>query len=132
MLLGEVFQSMSSWQKLSGINLPAKLAYKILKYTKLVSAEYEIAEKQRAALIHELTDTKEGEEARIEPNTPRAMEYAKKFQEVLVMDTDLKPLDMDFEEVVNAVGEKDESLSVQDLAMLEVFFVPVDAPEEAA
>ncbi len=122
MLLGEIFQSMSAWQKLSSIPLKPKFAYRILKYIKLVTAEFEIAEKQRVALIHEITGTQEGQEAKIEPGTPELATYAKRFQEILVTPTDLKPLDMDFEEVVNAADEKDESLSVQDLAMLEVFF----------
>lgn len=122
MLLGEIFQSIAAWQKLSAVNMKPKLAYKILKYTKLVSAEHAIAEKQRVALIHEVTNTKEGEEAKIEPDTPEFVEYAQKFQAIMLTESDLKQLDMDFEEVVNAVDEKDESLAVGDLAMLEPFF----------
>lgn len=123
MLLGQIFQSIAAWQKLSGINLQAKLAYKILKYTKLVQAEHEIAEKQRIGLIHTITDTKEGEDAKIEPDTPEFVAYIKEFNEVMLTESTLKPLDMDFEEVVNAVDEKDESLTVSDLALLESFFV---------
>lgn len=122
MLLGEIFQSIAAWQKLSGINLRAKLAYKLLKYTALVSAEHAIAEKQRVALIHEITGTKEGENAKIEPDTPELTEYVQKFNEVMLTESTLEQLQMDFEEVVNAVDEKDESLSVSDLAMLEPFF----------
>lgn len=123
MLLGHVFQSVAAWQKLSSINLRAKLAYKLLKYTNLVSAEHTIANKQREALIYEITGTKEGQEAKIEPNTPEFLEYVEKFNAVMQTESDLQPLDMDFEEVVNAVDEKDESLTVSDLALLEPFFV---------
>lgn len=129
MLLGEIFQSVGSWQKLAGINLPAKLAYKILKYTRRVTAEYEIAEKQRVTLIHEITGTQEGQDAKIEPGTPELVAYTQRFQEVMLTKSDLEPLDMDFEEVVNAVGSRDESLSVSDLAMLEPFFVEMDEAE---
>ena len=122
MLLGQIFQSIGAWQKLSGINLKAKLAYKLLKYTALVSAEHTIAEKQRVALIHEITGTKEGEEAKIEPDSPEIQEYMGKFNEVMLTESTLKQLDMDFEEVINAVDEKEEALSVSDLAMLAPFF----------
>lgn len=123
MLLGQVFQSIATWQKLAGINLKAKLAYKLLKYTALVSAEHAIADKQKVALIHEITGTKEGEEAKIEQDSPEMKEFAPRFQEVMLTESTLEPLNMDFEEVVNAVDEKDESLTVSDLAMLEPFFV---------
>lgn len=122
MLLGQVFQSIEAWRKLSNINMQPKLAYKILKYTKLVSAEHEIAERQRVALIHELTNTKDGEDAKIEPNTDEFRVYVGKFNEIMLTESTLSQLDMDFEEVVNAVDEKDESLTVSDLAMLEPFF----------
>ena len=122
MLLGEIFQSIQAWQKLSSISLRAKLAYRLLKYTALVSAEHVIAEKQRVALIYEITGTKQGEEVKIEPDTPEFREYVEKFNAVMVTESDLKQLDMDFEEVVNAVDEKEESLTVNDLAMLEPFF----------
>ena len=65
-LLGQIFQSIAAWQRLSGINMKPKLAYAILKYTKLVGDEHAVAEKQRIALIHELTNTSDGEDANIE------------------------------------------------------------------
>lgn len=126
MLLGEIFQSIQAWQKLSGINLPAKLAYKILKYTKLVSAEHAIAEKQRVVTIREITETKEGQDATIEPDSLEFQEYVGKFNAIMQTESDLKQLDMDFEEVINAVDDKEEVLTVNDLAMLEPFFKSCD------
>ena len=123
MLLGQVFQSIAAWNKLSSVNMKPKLAYKLLKYMALVSAEHAIAEKQRVALIHEITNTKEGEDAKIEPDTPEHREYVSRFNEVILTESTLEQLQMDFEEVVNAVDEKDESLTVSDLAMLEPFFL---------
>lgn len=122
MLLGQIFQSLEAWRKLSAVNMKPKLAYKLLKYTELVSAEHAIAEKQRVALIHEITDTKEGQDAKIEPNTPELETYVPKYNEIMLMESDLQPLEMDFEEVVDAVDEKDETLSVSDLAVLKPFF----------
>ncbi len=123
MLLGEVFRSVAAWQKLSAINMKPKLAYKILKYTKKVSAEHDVAERQRVALVHEITGTKDGEDAKIDPDSPELATYIEKFNEIMATESDLKSLDIVFEEVVNAAEEKDGSLSVQDLALLEPFFI---------
>jgi len=107
-----------------------KLALKILRYTKLMSAEHEHAEKLRVALIHELTNTEDGQDAKIEPNTPEFEAYVTRFNEIMQSESDLKQLDVGFEEVVNAVDEKDETLAVSDLAMLEPFFKVGDEPVE--
>lgn len=122
MLLGEIFQSIQAWQKLSAVNMKPKLAYKIYKYTKHVTAEYEFVTKQRDALIHEVTGTKEGEAAKVEPNSPEFETFATKFNEILTTESTLNQLDMNFEEVIDAVEEKEGALSVSDLAVLELFF----------
>ena len=121
-LLGQVFQSIGAWQKLAAISMKAGMAYKILKYIREISDEHAIAEKQRVAIIHEITGTKDGEDARIDPESPEFVEYAKRFNAVLATESDLKPLDLCFAEVVDAVDEKDESLSAQDLAMWSLSF----------
>lgn len=129
MLLGQIFQSVGAWQKLAAINMKAALAYKILKYTKLVTDEHALVERQRVALIHEITGTKEGEDANIAPDTPEFRSYVGRFNEIMAVGSDLKPLDVDFADVISAVDEKDGSLSVQDLAMLEPFFIDSEAKE---
>ena len=128
MLLGQIFQSVEAWRKLAGINMKPKLAYKVLKYTKKVSAEYEIAEKQRVALIHEITCTKEGEEVKIEPGTPGIAVYVEKFNEVMLTESTLDKIDLALGDVVDAVDEKDETLSMSDLALLEPFFSDYEEP----
>jgi len=122
MLLGQIFQSMPSWRKLSAVNMKPAVAYKILKYTKAVDAEYEVAEKQRVALIHEITGTKEGEQASIEPDSPMMPEYVGKLNEIMSQEVSLQKIDLDFDEVVSVLDGKDDVLSVSDLAMLEPFF----------
>ncbi len=122
MLCSQVFQSIAAWQKLSGVSMKPKLAFKILMYTKKVAAEHEAVEKQRIALVHEITGTKPGEEVKIEPDTDEFKKYIVGLQEILLVESDLKPLDLDFEEVVNAVDKKDESLTIADLSALEPFF----------
>lgn len=127
MKLGQVFQSMQSWTKLASVNMKPKIAYAILKYTKLVSDEYEVVEKQRVALLHDITGTKDGEEVSVKQGTPEFLEYVTRFNEVVSQETTLPKIDLPLEDVVLALDGKDDVLSVQDLAMLEPFFLP---PEE--
>ncbi len=119
---GDVFQSMEAWQKFSGIRMKPKVAYKVLKYAKLVLAEREIIESQRVALIHEITNTEAGSEVKIEPGTNEFKAYVNGMNEVLSVESSIKPLDLDFSEVIDALDEKDESVTVSDLSALEPFF----------
>lgn len=128
MNLGTIFQSINAWKRLSAVNMKPKLAYRVLKYTRLVSAEYEIAEKQRKALIHEITGTKEGEEAKIEPGSPEIAVYVERFNEVMLTEVSLDRIDLKLADVVDAVDEKDETLTVSDLAQLEPFFSDYRVP----
>ena len=122
MRCGDVFRSVAAWQKLAGVNMKPKLAFRILKYTKEIGAEHDAIEKQRITLIHEITGTQPGEEAKIEPDSEESKKYIGGLQEILLVSSDLKKLDIDFSEVVDAVDEKNEVLSVSDLAALEPFF----------
>ena len=122
MLCSQVFQSIKSWQKLSNINMKPKLAFKILMYTKKVADEHKAIDELRVALVHEITNTQPGSEVKIKPDTEEFFKYVKGLQEILLVESNLKPIDLDFEEVVNAVDEKDESLTVADLSALEPFF----------
>ena len=128
MKCGEVFQSVAAWQRLSGVNMKPRLAFKILKYTKEVGVEYDAIMEQRSALIHEITGTKPGEKAEIQPGSEDAKRYEGGFQEILLVNSDLSKLDIDFSDVIDAVDEKNEMLSVSDLAALEPFFKYPDEP----
>ncbi len=131
MLLGQIWQSMESWRKLSSVAMHPMLAYKVLKYTKLVEAEYAVADKQRKALIHELTGTKDGEDAKIEQDTPEFMAYVEKFNEVMAVESTLKQVKgVELEGVVKAVGDKVDVLTVRDLALLEPFFKSEDSDKK--
>lgn len=120
----EVFQSIAAWQKLSNVVMRPAVAFKILRYTKEVSAEHEHIEKQRVALAYEISGTPEGEEVKIEPDTPEAIEFSKKFNEVLLEESTLKPITgIDLEMIVDALAGKDDVITVADLAALEPFFL---------
>jgi len=123
MRLSEVFQSMNSWQVLTALKMTPKMAYKLLKYVKLVSVEYDIADKQRVQLIHELTGTQPGMSANIEPGTPEHEEYARRFTEILNTECALMPSGLTLESVLDAVAkEQGNVLSARDLVVLEPFF----------
>lgn len=126
MLLGQIFSSIEAWRKLSAIPLKPSVAYKILKYTKFVGAEHEIAEKQRVALIHEVTKTKEGEDAKVEPGSPEFVEYATRFNEVMATEVKFEQIKLNLEDVVELLDDKPDALSVSDLATLEPFFQDCD------
>ena len=123
MQLGQIYSSTEAWRKLSSVSMHPMMAYKVLKYTKLVEAEYAVADKQRVALIHEITSTKDGEDAKIEPGTPEFTTYVERLNEVMVVESTLKLIKgVSLEDVLKAVGDKDDVLTVSDLALLEPFF----------
>ena len=126
MLLGQIFQSVQAWQKLSAIPLKPKVAYKILKYTRYISVEHEVAEKQRVALIHEVTNTKDGEDAKIEPGSSEFVEYATRFNEIMATEVKFDQIKLNLEDVVELLDDKPDALSVSDLATLEPFFQDCD------
>jgi len=126
MLLGQIFQSIEAWRKLSSVNMKPSIAYAILKYTKLVFDEHAIVEKQRVALLREVTGTKDGEIAKIEPDSPKFGEFVTKLNEIMSQESSLEEIDLDLSQVVVALDGKDDALSVSDLAMLEPFFLSTD------
>jgi len=132
MKLGEVFNAMNSWRALAVVKMQPQMAYRVLKYVKLVSAEWEIVEKQRVALLYEISGVAEGLDVRLEPGTPELEEYAKRFNEVLQTESDLEPFDGSLEEIMAVVRDNESNvLSVSDLAMLEGFFATEDEALES-
>jgi len=121
MKLGQVFQAVEAWRNLAALKMKPQMAYQILKYVRLVLAEYEIAEKQRVALIHELTETRDGEDARIETGTPEFAEYIRRFSEVMETECDLAKCEIALSQVMASIAEG-EKLSMAELEALEPFF----------
>ncbi len=118
-----VFQSIVSWRRLSSILMQPEIALRILRYTKLVEAEYNHIEKLRVALAYEISGAAEGTEVKIDPNTSEAQEFSERFGDVLNEESDLISLRLSLDDVIHALeGEKD-SLTISDLALLEPFFL---------
>lgn len=127
MKCGEVYSSIQAWRKLSGIPLVPKIGLAILRYTKLVTAEYDVIEKQRVSEIREVAGAKEGENVEIKPDTPAHIECIKKINALMGAESDLSPVGVDLEVVIDALEGKENVLSVSDLAVLEPFFSVGDA-----
>lgn len=130
MLLGQIFSSIEPWKKLSSVNMKPKVAYAILKYTALVSAEAAVVEKQRMALIYEASGSEPGTEVKLMPEEPGWEQFVRGFNEILSQESDLGPIQMDMGEVIDALDGKDDVLSVSDLARLEPFFAAGVTPED--
>ncbi len=125
-----VFQSIASWQKLAGIPMRPKSALAVLRYTKLVSAEYDNIERLRISLARRIAGAADGSAIEIAPDTPEAKEFAERFNEILNADVDLVPLRMSLDEIVNNLDGEEDSLTVADLAVLEPFFYEeIDLPK---
>lgn len=131
MNLGTIFQSVESWRKLSAINMRPKVAFAVLKYSKKVGAEFELIEERRKALIYEVTGAKPGTDVRVEPDSKELRAYLEKFNELLAIESDLEQVDLNLSDAIEAVDEKDETLTVRDLAVLEPFFVDYEEPKKA-
>jgi len=124
MKLGDIYQTASSWHALSAMKMQPQMAHKIMKYARLVFQEYDLIEKQRIAIVREITGTNSGQEARIEPDTVQFNEYVRRFNEVLNVESELKPFGDELDSVLDSLGKSQENLlSVRDLVLLEPFFI---------
>jgi hypothetical protein len=122
MKLLQVYAANGAWGKLTQLKLPAKLAYQLMKYAKLVADEYTFVETTRVELIHQLTNTKAGENAEIAVGTQAHEDYVKQFGAMLDVESDLKPSELKLEDVVDKLDSQGNSLTAQDIGMLEPFF----------
>lgn len=122
MNFGQIYQSINAWEKLAAINMKPKVAFVILRYSKLVRSEFELVNTKREELIREIADVEKEQDVKLEPGTPELATFIEKFNEMLQCSSPLCQIDMKLEDAIEAVDEKDETLTVQDLAFLEPFF----------
>ncbi len=123
MKCAEVFRSLAAWRKLSNVPMKPRYALGILRYTKIVSAEYDNIDKLRVALAYRVSGAEEGSVVKIEPDTPEAVQFGLGFSEILQQDADIMPIyGISLDAIVHAMGDKEDSLTVSDLALLEPFF----------
>lgn len=123
MKLSNVVAANAVWRKLLQWRVKPALAYALLKYSRLLEAEFGIVETTRVALIRELTHTKDGEEVTLQPDTTEFKEYVKRFSAILDVDSELKPSELKFDALLSALADDQTNiLSAVDLGVLEPFF----------
>jgi hypothetical protein len=114
MKLLNVLQSINAWKKLSLVNMKPRIALEVLRFNQRIADEHAIILKKQAALVAGVPDANE--------DTPEVMKLNAEFNEFLSQDSALTPMYLTLNELVGAVDEKDETLTIQDLAFLEPFF----------
>jgi hypothetical protein len=91
-----------------------RIALEVLRFNQRIADEHAIILKKQAALVAGVPDANE--------DTPEVMKLNAEFNEFLSQDSSLTPIYLTLNELVGAVDEKDETLTIQDLAFLEPFF----------
>jgi len=130
MKLSTVFVAQGALAHLAALRMPSKVAYRVLKFSRKFDVEFGIVNEQREKLIREISGAKEGESAKIEPDTPGMEIFSEKLGALLDTDCELAPCPLKFSALVDAIDSEDgNALSAQDLALLEPLFEP---DEEAA
>jgi hypothetical protein len=123
MKLSNVVAANMVWRKILQLRVKPAMAYTLLKYSRLIEAEFAIVETTRVALIHELTNTKEGEEVTLQPGTDAYKAYVDRFSAILDVDSELKPSELKFDTLLSALADDQTNiLSATDLGVLEPFF----------
>ena len=123
MKLANVFMAKEAMSQLAQAKLAPKVAYRVLKFAKKFEAEFGIVESQRVAILREVAEVKEGEDAKIEPGTPEMTSFFEKFAPVLDTDCELEACPLKFDALMDALdSEEGNVLSAQDLALLEPLF----------
>ena len=123
MKLANVFNARPAMMRLATLKMAPKVAYDVLKFSRRFDAEFEIAEKQRVTLLMEISGAGEGEDITIEPNSPEFDRFAAAFDEVLAVEIDMAVCPMTMDALIAALDASEgNTLSVQDIALLEVLF----------
>jgi len=116
--------------RLATLKMAPRVAYDVLKFSRRFDAEFEIIEKQRVALIMEISGAGKGEDVTIEQNSPEFDRFVAAFDEVLSVDSDMAVCPMRMPALIAALDASEgNTLAMQDIAMLEVLFES-DAEEE--
>jgi len=124
MNLGMIYQARESFLRFASLKMPPQMAYRLLKYLKLVDAEQAVLEQQRVKLIHDVSGTVDGENVNLAPGTPEHGRFLAQFNELLRTESDLKPFTIKMDEILAALeAEKGNVLCAADLGALEPFFI---------
>jgi len=119
---GEVHRSIQAWRKLSGVAMKPAIALKILRYTRLITAEWKDIEKLKMEAIRRAAGAPEGKSVTFESGSLEHAECISRIDGIMAVESTLPLLSFDLDSVILALDEKGNSLSVSDLAILEPFF----------
>lgn len=112
----------SAWAAMTSLKKPPKVAYRLLKYGAKLGTEFDVIEKHRVELIYEAAGAPEGSPVDIKPGSPEFAQFANSFNEFLAGDSDLEPVGMTMDALIDALDTAGNALSEQDLAAVEPFF----------
>ncbi len=123
MKLLEIWNAVPAWKTLSLLKKSSRLAYRLMKYLKAIDAEVAVCEARRQECVYGITGKQPGEAALIENDTPQFAELVVKFTEFLQEESDLPPVGITMEELIEDLGAEDGNrISEADLNLLEPFF----------
>jgi hypothetical protein len=123
-----IWNSKAAWAALSALKKPPKLAYRLHKYEKLVSAELDVCEKERDRLIYEgagkVMTPGVVEHVELKDGTAEFKEFVAKFNEFCVgTESDLPWSGIKMDDLIDALeAERGNVLSEDELEKLEPFF----------
>ncbi len=127
MKLSEIWNARETFNRLALLRKPPKVAYRLMKYERKLSAELTLCEAQRSKCVCEVAGVDvgsiEAEQVTLMPGTAEFNAFLDRFNEFLDGESDLKPLELEMDALVDALdAESGNVLSEVDLALLEPFF----------
>lgn len=125
MKLGYIWNAREAFGRLAQLRKPPKLAYRLLKYLRKINVELDLCETQRQKCVYEAAGENLGAtDINLSPGTPEFDAFIAKFNEFLATDSDLEPLDLGMDALIDGLdSEPGNAMSENDLALLEPFFV---------
>lgn len=128
MKLLQIWNARTTWTSLSALRKPPGMAYRLLKYERLIDAEIAIIDKSRNEMITKA--------AGVDPGTivtlgqgPELDAFVKEFVTFLESESELKPCGIAMDDLVAALDTQSGNvLTESDLVILEPFFTPIAEP----
>lgn len=129
MTLLQIWNSRPAWITLSELRKPPGIAYRLLKYERLVDAEFAVITKSRDAMITKAAGVEAGQFASLQPDSPEYAAFSAELTAFLATESELQPCDLDMDALLAALDtQAGNSIAEGDLALLEPFFTqPVEA-----
>ena len=131
MKLVQIWNTREAFARLSALKKPPKLAYRLLKYVRKFEVELAACEAHRIKCVYEVAGLEPGTPGiNLLPGTPEFDAFMVLFNLFLANDSDLEPVGIGMETLIEALdAEIGNTLSENDLALLEVFFTVKSPPD---